>query len=278
MHRRVFVSSSLPVRRAVAVTVAMSQRRAFCASLATTPLLLQGYSGGSKSSIGNKKKSFDERADGRIRKSKDERRSKEEQLEEVKQYVDVELGDTIVKAMDGFMKKCENVALALKSMPTALERLKVDTGGGKERPMLQCGTFARTGPGELTFTPSVPNVTNSILLRVAKFDPEVSPTKTSDGNIRMVIPKLTRSRREKVCAEMVSIEGDGILWLKHNRTLALNTIKQICDKLDSQNESLFGQEIDGKVRASEEEMKRSIAGMVREVMTTVVEEVDPGEE
>eukprot|EP00759_Apiculatamorpha_spiralis_P054127 PhF_6_TR6837/c0_g1_i1/m.9847/K02838/frr, MRRF, RRF; ribosome recycling factor len=225
-----------------------------------------------RSSSHERKKSFSEKQEGRVRKSREERRSKEEQFEEARNYVGTELPDVLTKEYETICRTFEEKCMRLTDMPSALERVKVDVAG-KERPLSQCGTFSKPKPNELIFTPNLPNIINSVLLRVSKFDSELCTNKTDDGKVRIGIPRQTRSRRERIAEEILSTESASLHNFKNVRKIALQTLKNICPEIDHENEAILQQEIDAVIRETEAKLKEKAVEMSQEALTAKVEEM-----
>ena len=211
-----------------------------------------------------KHKSFQERQDSRVRKPKSERNTKENQLEEAKQFVDVELPEILDAVTRPAFKKCDDLLLALTNTPSLLEKFKIEVDG-KERPLIQLGSFTRPSTTELLFLPTMPSLANPIVQKISRFDRYLDPSRTPDGKVRIVIPRITTKRREDTIYEMSRLEGETLPKIHDRRKHALKQLDEIAPHLEYHNKMTLTSEIDEKLKAAETRFKTDLAEKVYDV-------------
>ena len=199
--------------------------------------------------------------ESKIRKPKSERKAKENQLEDAKQFVDVELPDTLADVVDPVLKRCDDLLLGLANMPSLLEKFKIEVDG-KERPLYQLGSFTRDSATELHYSPMMPGIANQIIHKLAKLDRDLNAVRLADGKIRIAIPRMTTKRREGVVYEMELLASHTIPKLHEKRKFALRQIKDIAPNLDHQNEMILTSEADEKLKNAEVDFKSKVEDKV----------------
>ena len=209
----------------------------------------------------SKPKSFQERQDSRVRKSKSERKTKENQLDDAKQFVDIELADILCDMTDPILKKCDDLLLSLSNLPTLLEKFKIEVDG-KERPMIQLGAFTRPSKAELHFLPMAPSLVNHIIHKLTKFDHYLRPARSPDGKVVIALPRITTKRREDIIYQMHMLEGQTVRRISDKRKFVLSQIKEVAPNLDHQNEMILTSEADEKLKNGEIDFKSKIEDRV----------------
>ncbi|KAG8341763.1 hypothetical protein TRVL_07409 [Trypanosoma vivax] len=143
---------------------------------------------------------FEERAERRAGKSREQRAAKENLLQEAETVINTDVPDELQLVFQQHLDRANVSAMKVLNMAKCLELLEVDVGGQKVL-LTKAAQVLKTGATTLEIVPRNTTFSSSILQRVTRFDAALHVAKEQQ-KIKVSIPTVTTSRREKAVEEI----------------------------------------------------------------------------
>lgn len=220
--------------------------------------------------------SFDERAERRVPKTKEQKLAKEQLMLEAEQYVNSEFPDELEALFEKARAKSMILSLRILNIAKCIESLDVDAPGtsgphAKKLLLLQLAQVVKTKPNELELTPLMSSNASAVLNRVSRFDASLQVSK-ENAKIRVVIPPTTTARRDKAASDIRGL----VVELKNKAKLARQNATKVLGSIGIDESTLreHAQTLDTKVHEFLEEKALELEMVAEEVMTMGVDEAD----
>mmetsp|Transcript_23596 Transcript_23596/g.27320 ORF Transcript_23596/g.27320 Transcript_23596/m.27320 type:complete len:301 (+) Transcript_23596:58-960(+) len=220
--------------------------------------------------------SFDERAERRTPKSREQKQAREQLMLEAEQYVDSEFPDELERLFEKTKERCNMISLRILNIAKCIECLEVDAPGtsgpnAKKILLLQAAQVVKTKANELEVSPTITSMASAVLNRISRFDASLQVTR-EQNKIRVIIPPMTTARRDKAAADIRAAVTD----LKHKSKVARQNATKVLQGLDIEEGLVrqHGETLDSKVHDFIEEKTMELEMMAEEVMNMGVDESD----
>ena len=268
-------------RSAIAISTAGSSAALTAASCAfhATPLCrkdIRHRDGGE-----SRRLTFEERAERRIPKTKEQKRAKEQITLEAEQFVTAEFPDTLERLFEKSNERCLLLSMKVLNMAKALERLELEAPGTapgtpaaakKMIILLQAATVVKVKSNEIEIVPLHAAMSSTILQRVSRFDGTLQVSKDQQ-KIRVVIPPMTTARRDRAAAEIEASVQEFKQRVKHARQGAQKSLSLIGVEDDGQLKE-FSTTLDDTAKQFADGKEEELMLYAEEVKSMGVEEAD----
>lgn len=232
--------------------------------------------------------SFEERAERRIPKTKEQKRAKEQIALEADQFVTSEFPDTLERLFEKSDERCMILSMKVLNMAKAIERLEIEApgagGGGapssssgankKMLVLLQVANVVKVKANEIEIVPMQAALSSTILQRVSRFDSTLQVSKDQQ-KIRVVIPPMTTARRDRAAAEIESAVQEFKQRVKQARQGSQKTLGLIGVEEESQLKELMTT-LDETAKTFAESKGEELMVYAEEVRSMGVDEADGG--
>lgn len=224
---------------------------------------------------------FEERAERRIPKTKEQKRAKEQITLEAEQFVTSEFPDSLERLFEKTQERCMMLSMKVLNMAKALERLEMEAPGTapgtpaaakKMIILLQAATVVKVKPNEVEITPLHASMSSTILQRVSRFDGTLQVTKDQQ-KIRVVMPPMTTARRDRAAAEIESTVQEFKQRVKHVRQGAQKSLSMIGVEDEGQLKEFFVA-LDDTAKQFADSKEEELMLYAEEVKSMGVEESD----
>lgn len=215
--------------------------------------------------------SFDERAERRTPKTREQKQAREAIMLEAEQYVATEFPEELERIFEKCHEKCSMLALKVINLAKCLERLEIEVPGNKKLLLLQCAQVVKTKPNEYEIVPQSATTASPILNRVTRFDGTLQVVKEQQ-KIRVVVPPMTTARRDRAAADIRHAIVDFRNRLKIARQTASKFILQL--SLDENLIREHNENLDSIANDFVDSKAQELEVMAEEVMTMGVDESD----
>ncbi|CAJ1990828.1 Ribosome recycling factor [Leishmania donovani] len=214
---------------------------------------------------------FEERAERRMGKTKDQRESREQLAQEAQVMVSEDFPEELEAIYAKTSEKANISAMKVLNMAKCLELLEVEVAGGHTVLLVKVAQVVKTSTTTIEITPNSASFGNTILQRVSRFDSALQVSKEGT-KIRVVIPPITTARRDKTVAEVNNLISTFRQRVKQSRTKAVKVLQDagLADGVQQELTAL----VDSTANAFVEEKAAELELLSEEVMTMGIDESD----
>ncbi|KAG5498555.1 hypothetical protein JKF63_02841 [Porcisia hertigi] len=214
---------------------------------------------------------FEERAERRMGKTRDQRESREQLVQDAQTMVFDDLPEELEAIYVKTSEKANISAMKVLNMAKCLELLEVEMAGGHTVLFTKVAQVVKTGHTTIEITPNSSSFSGLILQRVSRFDSTLQVSK--EGSIiRVVLPPITTARRDKVVAEVKNLILTFRQRVKQSRAKALKVLQDA--RLDDGVLQELSAVVDSTTNSFVEEKAAELELLSEEVMSMGVDESD----
>ncbi|KAG5496509.1 hypothetical protein JIQ42_03336 [Leishmania sp. Namibia] len=214
---------------------------------------------------------FEERAERRTGKTRDQRESREQLVQEAHLMVSDDFPEELEAIYAKAAEKANISVMKVLNMAKCLELLDVEVAGGHTVLLIKVAQVVKTGNSTIEITPNSASFGNAILQRVSRFDSTLQVSKEGT-KIRVVMPPITTARRDKTVAEVNNLVSVFRQRVKQSRTKAVKVLQDA--GLDDGVQRELAAVIDSTASAFVEEKVAELELLAEEVMSMGVDESD----
>ncbi|KAK7200644.1 Ribosome recycling factor [Novymonas esmeraldas] len=252
--------------RSASLTSLATARATWCSS--TAPLhkdIRKGDRGDAR------RLSFEERAERRMGKTRDQRETRERLVEEAQTMVAEDFPEELESVYAKTAEKANICAMKVLNMAKCLELLEVEMAGGHTVLLTRVAQVLKTGNTTIEIAPNSASFSNSILQRVSRFDSTLQVSK--EGTIvRVTMSPITTARRDKAVAEVNTLISAFRQRVKQCKTNAVKVLQ------DAGLDDGVHQELAAAVEATSntfvEEKAAELELLAEEVLSMGIDESD----
>ncbi|GET90628.1 hypothetical protein, conserved [Leishmania tarentolae] len=214
---------------------------------------------------------FEERAERRMGKTRDQREIREQRVQEAQVMVSEDFPEELEAIYAKAYEKANISAMKVLNMAKCLELLEVEVAGGHTVLLVKVAQVVKTGNATIEVTPNSISFGNAILQRVSRFDGALQVSKEGT-KIRIGIPPITTARRDKTVAEVNSLISTFRQRVKQSRTKAVKVLQDA--GLDDGVQQELLALVDSTANAFVEEKAAELELLSEEVMSMGIDESD----
>lgn len=211
----------------------------------------------------SRRMSFQELSDRRSGKYREKRAETGALAGEAEQYVTMEYEDELRGEGEKLISKAMMAALRLTNPAAALEKLDVDIGNNQRKSLVQMAQVVRQGAQEIYIIPLSSAHSSALLQRLSRVDRSYSVSK-EDQKIKVVVPPMSRERREGTIAEVHNVESEIPLRVKAVRVRAVRYLQQL--GLPDAVLQAHIRDVDDRTKHVEEEIVASVREVERDIV------------
>ncbi|ORC91038.1 ribosome recycling factor [Trypanosoma theileri] len=216
---------------------------------------------------------FEERAERRTGKSREQKVAKENLLQEAETVVNEDVPEELEHVYMQHFERANVSAMKVLNMAKCLELLEVDVGGGRKVPLAKVAHVVKTGNATLEVVPQTASFASAILQRVTRFDSTLRVTKEQQ-KIRVALPPITTGRRDRAVAE---IEAQCSAFRLKAKSVRAHATRALQDAgLDESAVRELQTRLDENVNAFTEEKVAELQQLAEDVTSMGVDESDVG--
>jgi ribosome recycling factor len=218
---------------------------------------------------------FEERAERRMGKTREQKESREQLLQEAQTMVSEDFPEELESIYTKTSEKANISAMKVLNMAKCLELLEVEMAGGHNVLLTKVAQVVKVNNNTIEIVPNSPSFASAILQRVSRFDCGLQVSKEGT-KIKVVMVPITTSRRDKTAAEISSLVAQFRQRVKESRTNAVKVLQ------DAGLEEGVVQEltdmVDSAANSFVEEKAVELELLAEEVMSMGIDESDVGSE
>lgn len=218
---------------------------------------------------------FEERAERRMGKTREQKESREQLLQEAQTMVSEDFPDELEAIYAKTFEKANISAMKVLNMAKCLELLEVEMAGGHNVLLTKVAQVVKTNNTTIEITPNSTAFATPILQRVSRFDGGLQVSK--EGlKVKVVMVPITTSRRDKTAAEINNLVTLFRQRVKESRT---NAVKVLQDAgLEEGTMQELTAMVDAAANSFVEEKAAELELLAEEVMSMGIDESDVGGE
>ncbi|KAG5472266.1 hypothetical protein LSCM1_03665 [Leishmania martiniquensis] len=214
---------------------------------------------------------FEERAERRMGKTRDQRESREQLVQEAQLMVSDDFPEELQAIYAKAAEKANLSAMKVLNMAKCLELLEVEVAGGHSVMLTKVAQVVKTGRLTIEITPNSASFGSAILQRVSRFDSTLQVSKEGT-KIRVAMLPITTARRDKTVAEVQSIVSAFRQRIKQSRTKAVKVLQDA--SLEDGVQQELAAVVDSTANAFVEEKVAELKLLAEEVMSMGADESD----
>lgn len=214
---------------------------------------------------------FEERAERRMGKTREQKASKEQLEQEAQTMVAVDFPEELEALYATTAEKANISAMKVLNMAKCLELLEVEVAGGHAVLLTKIAQVVKTGPSTLEVVPNNASFGSAILQRVSRFDGSLQVSKEGP-KIMVGLPPVTTARRDKTVAEVQALTVSFRQKVKQARTHMGKVLQD--SGLDDNMQEELKESLDSTVNSFVEEKAAELELLAEEVMTMGIDESD----
>ncbi|RNF16212.1 ribosome recycling factor [Trypanosoma cruzi] len=216
---------------------------------------------------------FDERAERRMGKSREQKIVRENLLQEAEKVIQEDVPDELEQIFMQHFERANVSAMKVLNMAKCLELLEADVGGGRKVLLTKVAQVVKTNNTTIEIVPQNASFASPILQRVTRFDGTLQVTKEQQ-KIKVVMPPVTTARRDKAVQEINQVISLFKQKTKHVRTNASKALQDASIEENALRE--LNAQLDTTVNAFTEEKVAELEQLAADVTSMGVDESDFG--
>jgi ribosome recycling factor len=169
---------------------------------------------------------FDERAERRLGKSRENSGLAEQKREEASAYVNQEFPDALEGLFSRYLHFCQTHYMKVVNLLKFLERAEIEVAPGNKVLLLQLASIVKTSPTEVEITLQSPSHLNIVSFRLQKLEGSIQLRRDGAAKIKVTVPPITSERREQAAKAIASTIADLRAKLKLQRASANKVLNQ----------------------------------------------------
>lgn len=214
---------------------------------------------------------FEERSERRMGKTRDQRESREQLVQEAQTMVSEDFPEELESIFAKTAEKANISAMKVLNMAKCLELLEVEVAGGHTVLLTKVAQVVKTGNTTIEITPNTASFGNAILQRVSRFDSTLQVAKEGP-KIRVAMSPITTARRDKAAAEVSSLVSNFRQRVKLSRTNAVKVLQEA--GLDDGVQQELAAAVEATANSFVEEKAAELELLAEEVMSMGIDESD----
>lgn len=244
--------------------------RVACAGWVCTPVCMKDVR---KHDHGDARRlSFEERAERRAGKTREQKASREHLIQEVQLLVEQDFPDELESIYATVAERANMSAMKVLNMVKCLELLEIDAPGGQRKvPLTKVAQVVKVGDNTIEIAPMNATFATPILQRVNRFDSTLQISKEGT-KIKVLIQPMTTARRDRAVQEVNALKSQFRQRAKQART---NASKIINDSgVDETVMMEMVQALDATVTTYVEEHIAELDDLIEQVESMGIDESD----
>ncbi|KPI88740.1 hypothetical protein ABL78_2200 [Leptomonas seymouri] len=216
---------------------------------------------------------FEERAERRMGKTRAQKESREQLLQEAQTLVSEDFPEELESIYAKTFEKANVSAMKVLNMAKCLELLEVEMAGGHSVLLTKVAQVVKTDNTTIEIIPNSSSFATAILQRVSRFDSGLQVSKEST-KVKVVMVPITTARRDKTAAEINTLVAGFRQRVKESRT---NAVKVLQDAgLEEGVQQELAALVDAAANSFVEEKAVELQLLAEEVMSMGIDESDVG--
>ncbi|CCW61751.1 unnamed protein product [Phytomonas sp. EM1] len=241
-------------------------RRVYCTA---TPLCLKDVY---KNDRGEARRlTFEERAERRTKKTRDQKQFKEQLIHEAETMVNSDFPGELEHIYAKTLDRANISAMKVLNMVKCLELLEIEVSGGHSVLLTKVAQVVKIDANTVEIIPHNNNFGNTIMQCVSRFDSSMQVSKEG-SKVKIVVPPITTARRDKTANEIRTLISVFRQRIKHARTNS-GKVLQDCG-LDDRVLLELQAELDNTMNAFVDEKVSELEQLAEEVMSMGIDESD----
>lgn len=214
---------------------------------------------------------YEERSERRMGKTKEQKASKEQLVQEAQTMVNEDFPDELEGIFTRVAERANVSAMKVLNMAKCLELLDVEVSGGHSVMLIKVAEVVKTGPHTIEISAKNTIFASPILQRISRFDSTLQVSK--DGpKIKVSLPTLTTAQRDKTASDIAGLVHTFRQRVKQSRTNAGRTLQDCGLDDGALNELLAAMDL--TVSSFVEEKTAELELLAEEVMSMGIDESD----
>ncbi|KPA83021.1 putative mitochondrial hypothetical protein [Leptomonas pyrrhocoris] len=218
---------------------------------------------------------FEERAERRMGKTREQKESREQLLQEAQTMVSDDFPEELESIYTRTFEKANISAMKVLNMAKCMELLEVEMAGGHNVLLTKVAQVVKTSNTTIEITPNSTSFAAAILQRVSRFDSGLQVSKEGT-KIKVVMVPITTARRDKTAAEISSLVVGFRQRVKESRTNAVKVLRDAGLEEGAQQE--LAALVDATANSFVEEKAAELELLAEEVMSMGIDESDVSSE
>ncbi|CCW67953.1 unnamed protein product [Phytomonas sp. Hart1] len=214
---------------------------------------------------------FEERAERRMKKTRDQKQIKEQLIHEAEAIVNNDFPGELELIYAKILERANISAMKVLNIVKCLELLEIEVPGGHSVLLTKVAQVVKVKTNIVEIIPHNSNIGNTILQYVSRFDSNVQVSKEG-SKVKIVVPSITTARRDKTADEIRTLINILRQRIKHARTHA-GKVLQDCG-LDDGALLELQTLLDDTMNTFVEEKALELEQLAEEVMSMGIDESD----